>query len=104
MPAKVVKKNFIDFLHEIFHDSRSIGILLIVSTIISLILSNFSTGEAYTRFFSTESEWLHQLKLPHSVGHFFNDGLMAIFFFLVGLEIKRELTVGELATIQKALL
>ena len=104
MPAKVVKRNFLDFLEMIFQDSRSIGILLILATIISLILSNTAIGEAYTGFFSAESEWLHHVKLPHSVGHFFNDGLMAIFFFLVGLEIKREMTVGELATFKKALL
>lgn len=104
MPAKVVRKRLMDYLQEFFRDSKSIGMLLIACTIISLVLANLPFGVKYTGLFSAESEFLHQLYLPSSPGHFFNDGLMVVFFFLVGLEIKRELTTGELATLKQALL
>lgn len=104
MPGKVVRKTFIDYLHEFFHDSKSIGIILLACTFISLLLANLDFSAGWSRLFTPESGILHKLHLPHSPVHFINDGLMAIFFFLIGLEIKRELTVGELATLKKALL
>jgi NhaA family Na+:H+ antiporter len=71
-------------------------------------LSNFSfSSHAYTRFWLTEfasdtaGQWWH---LPESVLLLINDVLMTFFFFLVGMEIKRELTIGELASIRKSLL
>lgn len=103
MPAKIVRKNFFDYLHEFFHDSRSIGILLLCSTCISLLLANMA-GEGYTRFFEAGLTPALRFRLPHTAGHFINDGLMAVFFFLVGLEIKRELTGGELSSVRQAML
>jgi len=82
------------------------GILLIVMVIIAMILANTSYSDAYHRFF-------HDINLGFSVGsfrldkslhHWINDGLMAIFFFMVGLEIKREVIAGELSTMKKAAL
>ncbi|MES2645239.1 MAG: Na+/H+ antiporter NhaA [Bacteroidota bacterium] len=104
MPAKVLKRNFLDYLKEFMHDSKSIGIVLLACTIASLIVANLPFGTSYIQFFEKESSFLHSLRLPHSIAHFTNDGLMAVFFFLVGLEIKREFTSGELSSFSKAVL
>ena len=90
------------YLLKFIKDSRSVGILLIISAIVSLVVANLALGQQYIKFWHTEFNWAHSFHLPHTIEHFINDGLMAVFFFLVGMEIKRELLEGELATIQKA--
>ncbi|MBO9659095.1 MAG: Na+/H+ antiporter NhaA [Chitinophagaceae bacterium] len=85
-------------------DSRSIGILLLLCTIISLVCANFPGGDAYAGFWKMEFSWLHTSYLPHSIEHWINDGLMVIFFFLAGMEIRQELLDGELSSISKATL
>lgn len=79
---------------------RLTGVLLIVATIISLLLANMFVGRSYIEF------WHIEIGFPFfskSISHWINDGLMAVFFFLVGLEIRRELTKGELSTRKKAM-
>jgi NhaA family Na+:H+ antiporter len=81
------------------------SILLILATIIALAWSNSNIGETYHRFLHTEISFAFgQFHLKYSLLHWVNDGLMALFFFTVGLEIKREFLVGELAAPKKALL
>jgi Na+:H+ antiporter, NhaA family len=83
----------------------SSSILLIVATIIALIWSNSDIGETYHSFFHTEISFTFgQFHLKNTLLHWINDGLMSLFFFTVGLEIKREFLVGELAAPKKALL
>lgn len=81
------------------------GILLLCCVVISLIIANSPWGAAFENFLATEvgfhSDWLH-LKYP--VLLWVNDGLMAIFFLLVGLEIKRELVEGQLSSPGRAAL
>jgi Na+:H+ antiporter, NhaA family len=80
------------------------GLLLLVSTVIALIWANSGFHDSYHHL------W-HELKLGFSFGdfemkfslqHWINDGLMALFFFMVGLEIKREILAGELSSLKKA--
>jgi Na+:H+ antiporter, NhaA family len=80
------------------------GLLLIVATVIALIWANSGFYGLYHHIF-------HEIKMGFSFGdfelkfslqHWINDGLMAIFFFMVGLEIKREVIAGELSSIKKA--
>ncbi|MEX6686260.1 Na+/H+ antiporter NhaA [Danxiaibacter flavus] len=99
-----LKQTFIDPIKEFIHDSRSIGILLLVCTAISLVIANLSFGEKYLAFWNAEFHLAHNLYLPHSLLHFINDGLMALFFFLAGMEIKHEMLEGELASPQRAAL
>jgi len=81
------------------------GIVLLIFTIIALIWRNSPGGESYIHFWETElSINLGNWTLSESLLHWINDGLMVIFFFVVGLEIKRELTTGELASARKAAL
>lgn len=94
--AKFPKLSTISF-HDFFESEKSSGIFLILSTIISLAIANSFWGEDYLSF------W--QMKLGAlSVEHWINDGLMAIFFLLIGLELKRELITGELSNFRHALL
>jgi len=87
-----------------FSDSSSAGgILLILCVIISLIIANTGLATGFEDFLNTKigfaSESIH-LKYPVLI--WINDGLMAIFFLLVGLEIKREIVEGELSSVKQA--
>lgn len=74
----------------------SSSILLALSAVLALVIANSSLNSIYKSFFEYKI-------LSLSLGHWINDGLMAIFFFLVGLEIKKELVVGELSSVKKAI-
>ena len=101
----LVERYLLSPVREFIQDSRAVGIALICCTIVSLILSNSSYSGVYNSFWAKDilatGGGLH---LPHTVLHFINDGLMAVFFLMVGMEIKRELMTGELNTVKKAML
>lgn len=109
---KLVKKIFIDPLLTFIHDSRSIGIVLLFATAISILLANIpSISNSYISMFhwSFDGTTNHAIEwgifhLPNSFMVMINDLLMAVFFFIAGMEIKRELITGELASIKKSLL
>ncbi len=82
---------------EFFKSEQAGGIVLLVCALLSLVLSNFVFHQGYTAI------W--QIKLAGwSIEHIINDGLMAIFFFLIGLELEREIYRGELSNIKNAML
>ena len=81
------------------------GILLLICTLIALVWANSAWKESYTELLNTEvSIGFGHFVFATSLLHWINDGLMAVFFFVVGLEIKRELLVGELAMPRQAML
>jgi NhaA family Na+:H+ antiporter len=80
-----------------FESERSSSLLLIGCTLLSVLLANSVMGNAYVHF------W-HQDMFGMSLEHWVNDGLMAIFFLMIGLELERELYSGELSSVKKALL
>src|SRR6266498_1736167 len=104
--AKPLHHHIFTPIREFLKDSRSVGIILIACTAISLLLSNLSfTQSIYAGFFQKNlSLPVASLHLPETPLSWINDVLMTIFFFLVGMEIKRELTIGELASVKKSLL
>ena len=86
-----------ELFKEFFHSEKAGGLVLIGCTILSLIITNFFAGEAYGDFWHMNISGL-------SLEHWINDGLMAIFFLLIGLELERELYIGELSKLKDALL
>jgi Na+:H+ antiporter, NhaA family len=80
-----------------FESEKSSGFILIFCTIISLLLANSALQHDYLKIWETQIG-------TSSLEHWINDGLMAIFFLLIGLELKREIFVGELSNPKKALL
>jgi len=80
------------------------GILLIIATIIALIWANSSFYESYHHIWHEYKVGIiwGDIDLVASLHHWINDGLMALFFFVVGLEIKREIMGGELSSLKKA--
>jgi NhaA family Na+:H+ antiporter len=80
-----------------FSSNKAGGIVLLACTLLSLLLANSSAGPGYLAFWRGELAGM-------SVEHWINDGLMAVFFLLVGLELERELYSGELSDVRNALL
>jgi Na+:H+ antiporter, NhaA family len=79
------------------------GIVLLASTILALVWSNSPWHQSYEQFFQTHlSVGFGKFVLTENRHEWINDGLMSLFFFLVGLEIKREILVGELSSLRKA--
>jgi NhaA family Na+:H+ antiporter len=90
---------------EFFHQQASGGIVLLACTAAALVWANSPWAGSYHAFWRTElSVGLGAWGIAKPLHAWINDGLMAIFFFSVGLEIKREVLVGELATMKKAML
>lgn len=83
--------------NSFFHSEKAGGIVLLFVTLISLFLANSLFQTQYISFWNTEIG-------HHSITHWINDGLMTIFFLLIGLELERELYDGELANIKNAIL
>lgn len=106
-----IKGRLLSPIWQFLHDSRAVGIVLIVCTVVSMIVANSAWGNSYIAFFTSlfDPNGGHHLEfyglhLPNSWLLWINDGFMVVFFFLVGMEIKRELTTGELASLRKSLL
>jgi NhaA family Na+:H+ antiporter len=98
-----IKKILLSPIQEFIQDSRSVGITLMVCTLVSLVISNTGWGNAFVNFWEKDLHLsFENIHLPHSIAHWINDGLMAIFFLLVGMEIKRELLTGELSSLKKS--
>ena len=90
-------------INEFLHKEASGGILLIIFTVIALAWANSPWAASYHQLWQTHLKiFSGSFSLNYSIFHWINDGLMVIFFFTVGLEIKRELLVGELSSVQKA--
>ena len=85
---------------------KSGGIVLILSVTLAMILANSNLAESYSHFFEQEVGFIvnGEPYLNYSLHHWINDGLMAMFFFVVGIELKREFIGGELADIRNTIL
>ncbi len=92
-------------MQEFMHNSASSGIVLMIVTVLALAVANSPLAASYDTLLHTYiGITVGTFQLKYSLLHWINDGLMAVFFFLVGLEIKREILVGELSNLRAALL
>lgn len=92
-------------LEEFIQYDASSGLVLMGCAILALILANSPLAATYQHILHTAiGVSIGKAVLSHTLHHWINDGLMALFFFLVGLEIKREILVGELASARQAIL
>jgi NhaA family Na+:H+ antiporter len=80
---------------EFFDSEKAGGIVLLVVTLLSILVTNSSLQQAYLEIWNTQLA-------NHSIVHWINDGLMAIFFLYIGLELEREIYQGELSNLKKA--
>jgi NhaA family Na+:H+ antiporter len=96
---------FSNLFKDFFDSEKVAGLILIICTVISLSVANSSLGDGYRSFIHHKLDLSFAgVNLNYSVEHWINDGLMAIFFLMVGLEVERELYIGELADFKKAIL
>jgi len=94
-----------NFLEEFIKKESSAGILLIFVTILALLLQNSFLSDLYDAFLHTQVEIrFGKLHIDKPLYLWINDGLMAIFFFLIGLEVKREIVEGHLSTLSQVVL
>ena len=98
-PIEVLMSPFLSFAKL----EAASGILLLASTIAALVWANSPWADSYHAIWSTPSTFgIGQFSLTETRHEWINDGLMGIFFFLVGLEIKREVLIGELSSLRQA--
>ena len=96
-------KKILNPIQEFIHYEQSSGIILIFCTIVSLALANTPLNEPIYQFWHTRIGFATEnIDLHKTILHWVNDGLMAVFFLLVGLEIKREIVSGELSSLRRA--
>jgi len=92
-------------LEEFVHKETSSGIILLLAVVAAMILANSPYLELYDHLLHTSlTIGVPGFSLSYSLHHWINDGLMALFFFVVGLEVKREILIGELSILRQALL
>lgn len=102
----IVAKRVARPLRHFLHVEAAGGIVLLIATVAALVLANTGWGPAIDDFWHTKLTLIEigDFHLEETLGHWVNDGLMAIFFFVVGLEIKRELVTGELKDPRQAMI
>lgn len=105
MTVKPVITKLTQLFIEFLKSQQASGAVLILCTLISILIANSPVGETFREFWHLKVGFdSGPLHLNYSVEHWINDGLMAIFFLLIGLEIERELYIGELSNLKNALL
>lgn len=95
LPKVKDKMKLTELFNEFYESEKAGGIVLLIATILSLVLANSAVGTSYMEL------WQFDIN-GHSVAHWINDALMAIFFLLIGLELEREVYIGELSKIKNA--
>ena len=103
-PPPLIERALRPFQKFVHRESTS-GLLLLACTAIALLWANSPWADEYTHLWETPvTIGVGEVAIRETLHHWINDGLMAVFFFLVGLEIKREIMVGELASLRRATL
>ncbi|MEZ4924298.1 MAG: Na+/H+ antiporter NhaA [Crocinitomicaceae bacterium] len=105
MKQSPIDKLVIKPVSKLIHSSFASGIILFAAVAVALILANSSISEDFFHFWENKfSIGLADWTVSKSLHHWINDGLMAVFFFVIGLELKREIMNGELSNPKNAIL
>lgn len=105
MKKRPIEKWITDPLTAFINSSTSGGMVLFASAILALILSNSPFADGFHHLWETRITFsIGSFKLDNTLHHWINDGLMSLFFFVVGLELKREIMAGELSQPRNAML
>lgn len=104
VPAQPIDR-LVSPLVRFLHVEAASGVVLLVCTVVALALANSPLSDTFVGLWKTKVGFTWGgLEMEHSLKHWINDGLMAIFFFVVGLEVKREIVAGELRNPRQAAL
>jgi NhaA family Na+:H+ antiporter len=102
---KTILESFTRAFHVFTNIGALSGVILILSAVIALVWVNFISADSYHAFWDTHfTISFGDFRIDRSLHVWINDGLMALFFFYIGLEIKREIMVGELSDAGKVVL
>ena len=105
---KIMRKKVIELnttFMEFFRQEASSGILLLLCAVVAMVLANSPWGGVYEHFLHQDvTIGSAEYALSMSLLHWINDGLMAVFFFVIGMEIKREFLFGELKSLSATIL
>ena len=94
---RYVPRQFVTPISNFMSAEAASGVIMLIAAVVALIWANASFGDSYFEILDTHlSLEFGSFHFDESIEHLINDGLMAIFFFVVGLEIKREMVLGEL--------
>lgn len=97
--------NVVAPVQKFIQQEKSGGLVLGISVILAIIMANSPLSDFYSHFFEHELGFvLNDSVFKFTLHHWINDGLMSVFFFVVGLELKREIVAGELSNLKKAFL
>lgn len=103
--AKSTIDRILQPVHNFINRQFTGGIVLFASVVIAIAWANYGNAESYHRFWNTQlMVGMANHVFSASLHSWINDGLMALFFFVIGLELKREFMAGELSTLRKAIL
>jgi len=92
-------------LEDFVHQEASSGILLMICAFSAILIANSPLFPLYDKILHTNvTIGFGDVAMTHSLHHWINDGLMVLFFFVIGLEVKREILIGELSSIRGAIL
>ena len=98
-----MQTNLTTLFTEFFESEQASGVILIVCALTAIVIANSPFGSGFLDFWHLKVGFeIGDVHLKYSVEHWIDDGLMAIFFLLIGLEIERELYVGELSDLKNA--
>ena len=98
-------REILHIFNTFFHNESTGGILLLICAVIAVTLASIPGGEWFDRLWETSASiGIGDFSIEMTLRYWINDALMAIFFFVVGLEIKREMLVGQLSSIKRSAL
>ncbi len=100
---EIIVTKYINTFQNFISKEALSGVVLFIATVLAVLIANSSLGETYYQIWSMPlGVTVGDTTISMSIMQWINDGLMALFFLMIGLEIKREMIIGELSSVKKA--